>query len=165
MGVPMGKKNNDRSNGIILRVTQENLELAPEQPETGNITIGQLSRETGVTLRALRFYQSKGLLAPERSGYGRVFSEEDRERLALIQQGKRLGFTLSEIHDMLAARARGCAKILPISRKKCVEQITLLERQRREIDVALAELRQIYTGMFITSDVSREADESASEKP
>jgi hypothetical protein len=49
---------------------------------------------------------------------------------------------------MLAARARGCNKSLPISRKKCIERIKLLERQRRDAEVGLAELRQIYAGMF-----------------
>jgi DNA-binding transcriptional MerR regulator len=119
------------------------------------ITIGELARESGVTLRALRFYQSKGLLAPQRNGNARMFSCEDRDRLALILQGKRLGFTLTEIHQMLAARAGGCAKILPISRSKCVEQINMLERQRRDIDRALADLRQIYTGMFVASGARR----------
>ena len=123
-----------------------------ESHATGNITIGELARESGVTLRALRFYQSKGLLAPHRDGGARVFSHTDRDRLALILQGKRLGFTLTEIREMLTARARGCTNALPISRRKCVEQITMLERQRRDIETALAELRQIYTEMFTSSD-------------
>lgn len=118
-----------------------------------SFTIGELARESGVTLRALRFYQSKGLLAPQRDGRARVFSHEDRDCLALILQGKRLGFTLTEIREMLAARAHGCTKNLPINRTKCVEQIKMLERRRREIDRALAELRRIYTDIFIVSDV------------
>jgi DNA-binding transcriptional MerR regulator len=124
----------------------------PESLATGNITIGELARESGVTLRALRFYQSKGLLAPHRDGGARVFSHADRDRLALILQGKRLGFTLTEIREMLTARARGCTNALPINRRKCVEQINMLERQRRDVETALAELRQIYTEMFTSSD-------------
>jgi DNA-binding transcriptional MerR regulator len=112
------------------------------------MTIREFAREVGVTLRALRFYQSKGLLTPDRAGQARIYGQADREQLAVILQGKRLGFTLSEIRDMLAARARGCDKSLPISRKKCIEQINLLERQRRDLELGLAELRQIYTGMF-----------------
>ena len=104
-------------------------------------------------MRALRFYQSKGLLAPQRDGRARGFSHEDRDCLALILQGKRLGLTLTEIREMLAARAHGCTKNLPINRTKCVEQIKMLERRRREIDRALAELRRIYTDIFIVSDV------------
>jgi DNA-binding transcriptional MerR regulator len=120
--------------------------------EEGSLTIGELARDAGVTLRALRFYQSKGLLTPRRNGSSRLFSHDDRECLALILQGKRLGFTLTEIREMLAARARGCNKTLPIDRRTCVEQINMLERQRRDIDGALAELRQIYTEMFVASD-------------
>ena len=93
-------------------------------------------------------------VAPQRNGRVRVFSHEDRDCLALILQGKRLGFTLTENREMLAARARGdCTKNLPINRTKCVEQIKMLERQRRDIDRALAELRRIYTDIFIVSDV------------
>lgn len=124
-----------------------------------SFTIGELARECGVTLRALRFYQSKGLLTPQRNGRGRVFSHEDRDCLALILQGKRLGFTLTEIREMLAGRAHGYTKNLPINRMKCVEQIKMLERRRRDIDRALAELRRIYTDIFIVSDV-RPADTS-----
>ena len=127
------------------------------------ITIGELAREAGVTLRALRFYQSKGLLTPQRNGNAGVFNIDDRDRLTLILQGKRLGFTLGEIREMLAARIRGCTKPLPVSRKKCVEQIKHLEHQRRDIEVVLAELRQIYTGMYITSDISRAAGEPVAE--
>ena len=71
-----------------------------------SLTIGELARDSGVTLRALRFYQSKGLLAPRRNGSARLFSLEDRDRLMLILQGKRLGFTLTEIREMLSARDR-----------------------------------------------------------
>jgi len=114
-------------------------------------TIGELAREAGVTLRALRFYQSKGLLAPQRGGGARIFTREDRDSLVLILHGKRLGFTLTEIRDMLAVRASSCTEVLPISHRKCAEQIAMLERQRRDIDQALAELRQIYTKMLIAS--------------
>lgn len=124
---------------------------------SGRFTIGELARELGVTLRALRFYQSKGLLAPQRDGSARVYSHEDRDCLALILQGKRLGFTLTEIREMLAARARGCTKRLPINRRMCVEQINMLERQRRDIDRALTELRLIYTEIFTSANVRKAA--------
>src|SRR5262245_21347759 len=74
--------------------------------DTGYFTIGELARDAGVTLRALRFYQNKGLLTPRRNGSARLFTHEDRDRLDLILQGKRLGFTLTEIREMLAARDR-----------------------------------------------------------
>lgn len=116
--------------------------------ELASLTIGELARAAGVTVRALRFYQSKGLLSPKRTGTARSFSCGDRDRLLLILQGKRLGFTLMEIRHMLASC--GDAAALPIGRKTCVEQIRLLERQRRDIEQALAELRRIYTDMFVS---------------
>ena len=117
-------------------------------------TAGELAREAGITIRALRFYQSKGLLAQGREGSGRVFNQEDRDSIAFILRGKRLGFTLAEIREMLLARARGVAGPLPISRKKCVEQITMLEKQLRDIDLALDELRQICQEMDVPVDLS-----------
>ena len=111
-------------------------------------TVGELANEAGITVRALRFYQSKGLLPHGRRGTGRIFGQDDRDSLAFILRGKRLGFTLAEIREMLIARARGTGGPLPISRKKCVEQIAMLEKQLREIDGALDELREIYKEMF-----------------
>src|SRR6476619_1475956 len=75
----------------------------PEHPSEEEIyTIGDLSREFGVTLRALRFYEDKGLLSPAREGMTRLYSAQDREHLKLILKGKRLGFTLVEIDEALA---------------------------------------------------------------
>src|SRR5215831_9611396 len=143
----MDKEYRSRPDGSAGRA--ENDKEAPAAPGVSEgFTIGQLALEAGVTLRTLRFYQSKGLLAPQRSGTARIFTQHDRDALTLILHGKRLGFTLSEIRDMLAERARGSTQTLPISRKKCAEQITMLERQRGEVDQALAELRQIYNEMF-----------------
>jgi len=137
---------------------------SPRTLATGNLTIGELARESGVTLRALRFYQSKGLLAPQRNGSARIFSQADRDRLALILQGKRLGFTLTEIREMLTARARGRTSTLPVSSRKCVEQINLLERQRRDIEQALTELRQIYTEMLTGSEIPQRVRAAGSRK-
>src|SRR5262249_41987406 len=76
-----------------------------EGPGRGKVefTIGELSREFGVTLRALRFYENKGLISPQRDGLNRLYSQGDRTRLALILKGKKLGFTLGEIRQMIAA--------------------------------------------------------------
>jgi DNA-binding transcriptional MerR regulator len=150
------KRNMSKSNVDFIHVggvvpTSDVMELSSMPRDTDGITIGKLARDSGVTLRALRFYQSKGLLTPRRQGASRVFSSADCARLALIQQGKRLGFTLFEIRDMLAARSSDGAPKLPISRKKCVEQIKHLEHQRRDLELALTELRQIYTGMFVAA--------------
>src|SRR5436853_6685752 len=82
-------------------------------------TIGELSRDFGVTLRALRFYENKGLISPQRDGLNRLYSQADRNRLALILKGKTLGFTLGEIREMIAVE-QGTAepKNLALSRGK-----------------------------------------------
>lgn len=123
---------------------------------SGGLTIGELAQQAGITVRALRFYQSKGLL-PRREGQAGLFTQDDCDRLTFILRGKRLGFTLAEIGEMIAAQACGAAGALPISRKKCIEQIKLLEQQRNDIDRALAELRQIYIEMFGIAEALREA--------
>jgi len=114
---------------------------------TGKVafTIGELSREFGVTLRALRFYENKGLIAPHRDGLSRLYSQGDRTRLALILKGKKLGFTLGEIRQMIAAEeGQADHDALTLSREKCLEQIELLERQKAEIEEGLSELHRIY---------------------
>ena len=64
---------------------------------------------------------------------------------------------MSEIREFLAVPASRCAKVLPIGRRKCVDQINLLERQRRDIEQAIAELRQIYTEMLTDSGTGSRA--------
>lgn len=63
--------------------------------------IAQLAREFGVTTRAIRFYEDKGLLTPARDGQRRVYGPRDHVRLRLIMRGKRLGFSLDEIREMI----------------------------------------------------------------
>lgn len=104
-------------------------------------TIGDLSREFGVTLRALRFYEDKGLLSPRREGLARLYSPADRERLTVILKGKRLGFTLAEIRSLVAAHEGQAGRDLALTRDRCLAQLTQLERQRAEIEAAIAELR------------------------
>jgi DNA-binding transcriptional MerR regulator len=124
---------------------------------SAGFTVAELAQDAGVTVRALRFYQSKGLL-PRREGQAALFTQGDRNSVEFILRGKRLGFTLAEIREMLDARTRGAVHALPITRKKCSEQIKLLEQQRNDIDRALAELRQIYVDMFGISEAPREPD-------
>jgi DNA-binding transcriptional MerR regulator len=114
----------------------------------GAFTIGELSREFGVTLRALRFYENKGLISPQRDGLSRLYSEGDRNRLALILKGKKLGFTLGEIRQMIAAEeGETDANALSMSREKCLEQIEMLKRQKAEIEEGLNELSRIYASL------------------
>jgi DNA-binding transcriptional MerR regulator len=103
--------------------------------------------EFGTTPRALRFYESKGLLSPRRDGAARLYGSLERERLAMVLKAKRLGFTLGEISQMLGP-ARGDAGGLQISRAQCFDQIRLLEQRKREIEAALAELRRTYSSFY-----------------
>ena len=115
--------------------------------ESQFFTIGDLTRDFGVTLRALRFYEDKGLLAPRREGLTRLYSAAERARLAIILKGKKLGFTLAEIKAMVALREGGPVPAggLALTREKCVEQLGLLEQQKAEIEEAIGELRQMIT--------------------
>jgi len=123
-------------------------ESSADDHSTGGpvFTIGELSREFGVTLRALRFYENKGLISPQREGLNRLYSQGDRTRLALILKGKKLGFTLGEIRDMIAAEEGATdSRTLALSREKCLEQIELLQKQKAELEEGLNELLRIYS--------------------
>ena len=105
-------------------------------------SIRQLCREFDVTPRALRFYEDKGLLAPERRGTSRIYSVRDRARLQLILRGKRVGFSLAEVAELLALydREDGGATQMAASLGKFRERIEHLRRQRDDIAKAIAEL-------------------------
>ena len=112
------------------------------------ITLAELAREFGLTLRALRFYHSRGLISPQREGRRRIFRRADRDRLALILKGKKLGFTLTEISQMIEAQSgRANAHTLKLSADKCLQQIAHFERQMREAAEALTELREIHLAL------------------
>jgi DNA-binding transcriptional MerR regulator len=108
-------------------------------------TITELAAEFGVTLRALRFYESKGLLAPIRIDRMRLYTRTDRERIALILKAKRLGFTLTEIGQMIEAQdGRADGPSLRLSRERCADQIGVLERQLQDLETGLAELKRMH---------------------
>lgn len=123
-------------------------------------TITDLARAFGLTHRALRFYESRGLLSPQRDGRKRIFSRADRDRLALILKGKKLGFTLAEISRMVEAQAgRASEHTLKLTAEKCLEQIAFFERQMREAGEALAELRRMHLSLCVqTAQGVRDAE-------
>ena len=112
-------------------------------------TIGDLAREFGVTLRTLRFYEDRGLLAPRRDGTARIYDPRDRERLSVILKGKQLGFTLTEIRAMVAEERSGGGPgmNLKLSLDQIEDQIQHLEQQKKEIEAALAELQTRRAGL------------------
>jgi len=107
-------------------------------------TISDLAREFGVTPRTIRFYEDKDLLLPRRDGQTRIYSPRDRARLALILRGKRVGFSLAEIKDMLDLYDLGDNQVaqLRTTFQKCRQRIDTLLGQRHDIDATIAELEQ-----------------------
>ncbi|MEO1066900.1 MAG: MerR family DNA-binding transcriptional regulator [Pseudomonadota bacterium] len=127
-------------------------------------TIGDLAKEFGVSLRTLRFYEDKNLINPRREGVTRIYSRRDRARLKLVIMGKRVGFSLKEIREMLDLYdlKDGQATQLKVSLKKFNEQIKLLEKQKQDVEQAIDELSRtvnIVEGMLVEKEGQTEAAE------
>jgi DNA-binding transcriptional MerR regulator len=107
--------------------------------------IADLAREFGISTRAIRFYEAKGLLNPERVGSTRVFRRRDRARLILILRGKRLGFSLRDISDYLslydADRTQHAQVSLLVDMVDL--RIDMLQQQLADLQTTLSELREI----------------------
>jgi DNA-binding transcriptional MerR regulator len=105
------------------------------------MTIGELASEFNVSLRTLRFYEDRKLLRPRREGNTRLYSATDRLRMQMILKGKQLGFTLTEIHELIGNYESSDDFEGKLKPQQIVAQIDHLERQRSEIDGAIARLR------------------------
>lgn len=108
-------------------------------------TIREMARDFQVSIRTLRFYEDRGLLRPRREGANRRYDARDRLHLKMILKGKSLGFTLSEIHGILAGRAEDSGKMdleMGLLPEQITAQIDYLERQRSQIDIAINTLRE-----------------------
>ena len=108
-------------------------------------SISDLAREFGVTTRAIRFYEDEGLLRPERSGRQRVYRIRDRVRLKLILRGKRLGFSLNEVGEIINMYDSnpGEAGQLRYFLEQIRQRRDTLKQQHHDIDVTLQELDTI----------------------
>lgn len=113
------------------------------EAETGERwSIADLARAFAVTPRTIRFYEDEGLLSPTRQGQQRIYSKADRARLAWICRGRKLGFSLSEIRDMLALYDLGDGRQTQkrVTLAKCRERLAELEAQRADLDATISEL-------------------------
>lgn len=105
-------------------------------------TITELTREFGVSTRTLRFYEDEGLLKPNRRGRTRLYRPADRELLKQVLRGKRLGFTIAEIREIIEMYkappgAEGQMRLLI---DRIAEKRSQLEQKRRDIDESMREL-------------------------
>jgi DNA-binding transcriptional MerR regulator len=129
--------------------------LAPiePRPDREHFSISDLCSEFGVTARALRFYEDEGLIGPERRGTQRIYSHRDRARLAWILRGKRVGFSLGEIKEMIDLYDVGDGRKVQrqVTLERCLDRIRLLENQKHDIDAHIAELNQ-FVDMLKSSD-------------
>jgi DNA-binding transcriptional MerR regulator len=120
--------------------------LAPidPRPKQDAFSISDLCAEFAVTPRALRFYEDEGLIGPERRGTQRIYSHADRARLAWILRGKRVGFSLAEIKEMIDLYDVGDGRRVQkqVTLERCRDRIQLLENQKRDIDAHIHELQQ-----------------------
>jgi len=116
--------------------------MTPLRAPRAASTIAQMRREFGVTARALRYYEEKGLLSPARSQQVRVYAHRDRVRLQLILKGQRAGLSLRAIRELLdvydkEGKLAQQAQALP----RLKAQVAVLEAQRRQLDGAIEMLK------------------------
>ncbi|MBL8597228.1 MAG: MerR family DNA-binding transcriptional regulator [Devosia sp.] len=117
----------------------------PESENRDLFAIADLAREFGISTRAIRFYETKGLLTPDRVGSTRVFRRRDRARLILILRGKRLGFSLRDISEYLslydADRTQRAQVNLLVDMVD--QRVQMLEQQLADLQTTISELREI----------------------
>jgi DNA-binding transcriptional MerR regulator len=106
------------------------------------LTIGEMCAKFGVTARTLRFYEARELLFPRRQGQKRLFTRRCRARLQLILQGKRFGFSLEDIRQLLDLYDIGDQQATQIARTCALarERLAAMQAQRAELDLAIGEL-------------------------
>ncbi len=116
----------------------------PEPENRDLFAIADLASEFGISTRAIRFYEAKGLLSPERVGATRVFRRRDRARLILILRGKRLGFSLRDISEYLSLYdAHSQSAQVALLTDLVDKRLALLETQLADLQTTIGELKEI----------------------
>lgn len=111
-------------------------------------TITQLTQEFDITTRTLRFYEAQGLVSPQRRGRQRLYTPGDRTRIKLILRGKRLGFSLAEVKELISMYGSAPGEIGQLqllTEKISARRGELLEKQR-DIELTLLELEEVEAG-------------------
>lgn len=119
-------------------------------------TVTQLAEELGMTPRAVRFYETKGLINPGRAGKTRIYTQRDRARLILILRGKRLGFSLQEIKNFL--------DLYEIDRTQQEQLTALIAAVRERMDMLIEQREALELTLKELKAVEREAEERLSQK-
>lgn len=120
--------------------------LHREKPrEAATYSISALAKEFGITTRTIRFYESRGLISPQRIGTTRKYSKRDRARLILILRGRNLGFTVEDVSEYLSLYDSDPGQLAQT--RLLLDKVTVaiddLETKRRDIERSLAELNEI----------------------
>lgn len=126
------------------------------------MTISDMCAAFNVTPRTLRFYEAKELLSPVRDGTRRLFTKRDRARLTLILRGKRFGFSLEDIRQLLDLYDRDSSQETQLARTYDVARARLaqMEAQRTELDEAIGELKgQLVWGAEVLASFRKSAAE------
>lgn len=122
--------------------TAADMNPPPSEADENLARIGEMAKTFGVTLRTLRFYEDKGLLHPKRDGSTRLYTRRDRARLKLILLGRKIGFSLRDVKQMidLYDPTGSNTRQLKLTLDKSEKQLARLQKQRAAIDEAVAEL-------------------------
>jgi DNA-binding transcriptional MerR regulator len=122
--------------------TAADMNPPPSEADENLARIGEMAKTFGVTLRTLRFYEDKGLLHPKRDGSTRLYTRRDRARLKLILLGRKIGFSLRDVKQMidLYDPTGSNSRQLKLTLDKSEKQLARLQKQRAAIDEAVAEL-------------------------
>lgn len=131
-----------RAKSVPLRVAEAAHRAMPSEP---TYSIASLAKEFGITTRTIRFYESRGLISPQRVGSTRRYSKRDRARLMLILRGRNLGFSIEDVSQYLSLYDADPGQLAQtrLLLDKVSAAIDGLESKRRDIERSLADLNEI----------------------